>query len=94
MQIITIKKVDKYLKEQYKGDSKGIHLVRLFLDTKLSEAENPLTLPNCKKLVGCENLWRWRVGDYRIIAEATKEDELIIKIIEIDKKDDNTYKGL
>jgi len=94
MQIITIKKVDKYLKKQYKGDSKGIHLVRLFLDTKLATAENPLILPNCKKIVGYEKLWRWRVGDYRIIAEVTKENKLLIKIIEIDKKDDNTYKGL
>lgn len=94
MQIITLKKVDKYLSKQYKGDPNGIHLVRLFLDKKLATADNPLSLPNCKKLVGYEKLWRWRVGSYRIIAEVTSNNELIIKIIEIDKKDGNTYKGL
>lgn len=94
MKIIITHKVNKYLKKQSKGDMRGIDKIKQFLELYLAKAENPLTLPNCKKIVSYENLWRWRVGDYRIIAKATKENELIIKIIEIDKKDDNTYKGL
>lgn len=94
MKIIITHKVDKYLKRQSKGDMRGIDKVKQFLELYLATAQNPLSLPNCKKLTGYVNLWRWRVGNYRIIAEVTNNNELIIKIIEIDKKDDSTYKGL
>ena len=35
-----------------------------------------------QKKQGTENIWRWRVGDYRIIAEV-KNQELIIQVIKI-----------
>ena len=39
-----------------------------------------------------DNRWRWRVGQYRIIGIITNSNEIqILSIIEIDKKDDNTY---
>lgn len=63
--------------------------MRLFLDKTLSTAENPTLLPNCKKMQGYENIWRWRVGNYRIIAEV-KSNELMIKIIEITSRE-NAY---
>lgn len=82
MQVILIPKVDKYLEKQQKGDPLGIRKVRIFLGKHLETAQNPTLLPNCKKMQGTENIWRWRVGNYRIIAEV-KSDKLIIKIIEI-----------
>lgn len=42
------------------------------------------------KLQGYESLWRWRVGNYRIIGEV-RTSELIIKIIEINTRE-NVYK--
>nr|WP_321431524.1 hypothetical protein [uncultured Campylobacter sp.] len=39
-----------------------------------------------------DNRWRWRVGQYRIIGVISNSDEIqIFYILEIDKKDDNTY---
>lgn len=89
MKIIIPRKVDKYLKKQRNGDLKGISKVMQFLDSYLSKTENPTLLPNCKKMQGTENNWRWRVGNYRIIAEV-KKVELIIFIIEISTRE-NAY---
>lgn len=75
-------KVSKYLEKQSKGDIRGIDKVKQFLELYLATIQNPTLLPNCKKMQGTENIWRWRVGNYRIIAEV-KSDEPIIKIIEI-----------
>jgi mRNA interferase RelE/StbE len=36
----------------------------------------------CKKLVGGENLWRIRVGDYRVVYEI-KDDMLIVLVVRI-----------
>ncbi|TLD95402.1 type II toxin-antitoxin system RelE/ParE family toxin [Helicobacter jaachi] len=82
MQIIIPRKVDKFLEKQNKGDPKGVRKIRTFLWNQLSTAENPTTLPNCKKMQGTENIWRWRIGDYRIIAEI-KNQELVIQVIKI-----------
>jgi mRNA interferase RelE/StbE len=44
-------------------------------------AENPRP-PGCRKLAGYDNLYRIRVGDWRI-SYAVKDDQLIILILEI-----------
>ena len=89
MQIIIPHKVEKYLEKQCKGDFKGITKVMQFLNFNLPNAENPTLLPNCKKMQGTENNWRWRVGNYRIVAEV-KKAELVICIIEISTRE-NAY---
>jgi mRNA interferase RelE/StbE len=38
--------------------------------------------PGCKKLVGYENLYRLRVGDWRI-SYAVEQEQLIILVIEV-----------
>lgn len=81
MQIIIPRKVDKFLEKQQQSDPKGIRKIRTFLNT-LSLAENPTSLPNCKKMQGTDNNWRWRVSDYRIIAKV-KSQEFVIQIIRI-----------
>ena len=93
MQILLTNKAEKFLAKQYKGDPHGIHLVRLFIDTHLQESPNPTTLPNCAKLQGryksMGNLWRWRVGKYRIIGDV-KSRQLTLEIIEITTRE-NAY---
>ena len=89
MQVVIPHKVDKYLKKQGKGDPIGIRKVRSFLGKHIETAENPTLLPNCKKMQGTENNWRWRVGNYRIVAEV-KKAELVICIIEISTRE-NAY---
>ena len=89
MKIILPKSVDKYLSKQFKGDPKNIHLIRLFLDTKLATAENPTQLSNCKKLQGYEKHYRWKVKDYRIIG-IVENDILTIEIIKITTRE-NAY---
>ena len=68
MKIILPHKVEKFLDKQEKGDFTGVMKVKRFLDTKLSNAQNPTSLSNAKKMQGySKNIWRWRVGQYRII---------------------------
>lgn len=86
MRIIIPRKVDKYLEKQGNGDPKGVRKIRTFLWNYLSIAENPTALPNCKKMQSTENQWRWRVGNYRIVAEVISK-ELTIKIIEISTRE-------
>lgn len=49
MKIIIPSKVDKYLIKQGKGDPRGIDRVTQFIEHFLATAENPTSLPNCKK---------------------------------------------
>ncbi len=44
-------------------------------------AETPFP-PNCKKLTGYDNLYRLRVGDWRI-SYAVENDQLVIVVLEI-----------
>ena len=90
MKIILPKSVDKYLSKQFKGDPKNIHLIRLFLDTKLATSENPTILPNCKKLQGYEKHYSWKIKDYRSIG-IVENDILTIEIIKITTRE-NAYK--
>lgn len=87
MTILIPNKVDKYLEKQQDGDPKGIRKVRKFLNEYLSTSDNPTMLKNCKKMQGYENTWRWRVDNYRIVAEV-KYKELVIQIIEISTRED------
>lgn len=89
MKIIIPKNVDKYLSKQFKGDPKNIHLIRLFLDTKLAKSDDPTRLPNCKKLQGYEKHYRWKIKDYRIIG-IVENDILTIEIIKITTRE-NAY---
>lgn len=82
MKVLVPHKVDKYLERRQKSDPKNIARVKKFLSITLSQRENPTLLSNCKKMKGMENTWRWRVGDYRIVAEVM-HDELLIHVIRI-----------
>ena len=89
MKIIVPHKVEKFLDKQEKGDFKGVEKIKFFLQI-LEEALEPTKLPNAKKMQGySKNIWRWRVGQYRIVGDV-KENELLIYIIEISTRE-NAY---
>ncbi|HRI62554.1 MAG TPA: type II toxin-antitoxin system RelE/ParE family toxin [Saprospiraceae bacterium] len=48
--------------------------------------ENPRP-PGCKKLVGEENAWRIRIGDYRVLYEI-QDQVLIVRVVDIDHRKD------
>lgn len=48
--------------------------------------ENPRP-PGCKKLVGEENAWRIRIGDYRVLYEI-QDQVLIVHVVDIDHRKD------
>lgn len=87
-------KLEKYLTKQYKGDKKGVMLIRLFID-ELEKAADPTTLKNAEKMQGADwkdygNFYRWKVGDYRILGDV-KSDVLEIHLIKIGQRE-NFYK--
>jgi mRNA interferase RelE/StbE len=50
----------------------------------LADAPRP---PGCKKLVGDENLWRIRVGDYRVLYEI-HDDRLLVLVVRVAHRKD------
>lgn len=84
-------KPNSFLKKLTKTAPQDFDKIDIFLKT-LSKIENPLTLPNCTKLVGfSDNRYRWRLGNHRIIAIVQKGAVKILQIIHIGKRDENTY---
>ena len=48
--------------------------------------------PGCVKLAGQENLWRIRVGDYRVVYEI-RDKELIVLVVSVAHRRE-VYRGL
>ena len=44
-------------------------------------AQNPRP-PGCRKLQGSENLWRIRIGDYRVVYQIF-DDEMVVDVIAV-----------
>lgn len=67
-----------------------------FLQDDLANCGNPCILKNAKHLTGfIENYYRWKISFYRIIGVVTKlENGYLIQIVKIDKRKEDTYKGL
>ncbi len=61
-------------------------IIRKIIYAVESLAENPQP-PNCRKLVGSEQTWRIRVGDYRIIYNIFSSI-LIIEIVRVAHRKD------
>ena len=57
------------------------------IEEKLLELEENPRPPGCKKLVGEENAWRIRVGDYRVLYEI-QDQVLIVHVVDIDHRKD------
>lgn len=67
-----------------------------FLNDDLKNCENPFIIAKAKHLTGFgKNYYRWRIGGYRIIGIVTKiENGYLIQVTKIDKRKEDTYKGL
>ena len=74
----------KYLRSAKKGfarmDPAVRARIRRFLEQRVAAAENPRDYG--KALVSPEQLWRYRVGDYRIICEL-RDKELVVLVIRV-----------
>ncbi|MDE7164064.1 MAG: type II toxin-antitoxin system RelE/ParE family toxin [Clostridiales bacterium] len=76
--VILSKKADKQLKKLDKHAAETIHA---WMVKNLQNCENPKQ--HGKALSGnLSGLWRYRVGDYRIIAEI-QEEKVVILVLEI-----------
>ena len=70
-------KVEKVVK---KYDQKIVSRLKEFLEERVANLRNPREIG--KPLVGGEDIWRYRVGDYRILCKI-KDDEITVLVIEI-----------
>lgn len=94
-EIQLTKQVLKFLNKLEKSTPREHAQIVIFLNEKLSTSENPCKLPNAKHLTGfVDNRYRWRLGDYRIIAKVINDEIKVIKIIRVAKRDESTYKNL
>lgn len=78
-------KIEKFLRSLRKKEYEAILLVLLQVQKDFRK------VPGIIKLTGTKNLYRVRVGNYRIIF---KIEDKITKVIRITKRDDQTYKDL
>ena len=95
MQVELRNSAIKTLEKIENKDKIAFYEISSFLDD-LSQAKNPFTLPNAKKLSGYKDRWRWRIDKYRIIGIKSKNEQnqdVVIIIIEIDKRS-RVYKNL
>ena len=72
----AIRKLDKVIRDR----------VMDFIENKLEGCENPRF--DGRNLVDFPNAnWRYRVGDYRILADI-QDDKIIILVVDVDKRND------
>lgn len=75
---------------------RSLHRLPKPLAARVQAAINRLALdprpPGCLKLTGYDNLWRIRVGDWRIIY-AIHDDQLIVVVVEVEPRGD-AYRNL
>jgi mRNA interferase RelE/StbE len=62
------------------------------VDERIRTLSNSPRPPGCLKLAGQENLWRIRVGDYRVVYEI-RDKELIVLVVSVAHRRE-VYRGL
>ncbi|MBQ9496868.1 MAG: type II toxin-antitoxin system RelE/ParE family toxin [Selenomonadaceae bacterium] len=86
MKSYTVKILPAARKKLKKMDSAAQARIVNWLERNLEGCENPRR--RGKALHGeLKNLWRYRVGDYRIVADI-QDDKIIIFVINVDKRND------
>ena len=82
----TVKYKTSARKNLEKFDSTVRNQIREWIEINLVDCENPRA--KGRALEGnLSNLWRYRVGNYRIIAQI-RDAEVVILIVKIDKRED------
>lgn len=79
-------KIEKLLRKIKKREQQYILLMIRQLKNDYSK------VPGVKKILGHQNLFRVRIGNYRIIFKIYKDRSG--EIIKLKRRDDNTYKNL
>ena len=77
-QIVTTDKFDKSFKKLDKQTQK---IIKAWIEKNLMECENP-RLHGKGLTANKSGQWRYRVGDYRILAEI-RESELVLVLVEV-----------
>lgn len=75
----AIRFTPKAAKQVGKLDSAAANRIRIFLEQKLAQLENPRQLGT--RLVN-EEFWRYRVGDYRILT-VIDDDQILVLVVEV-----------
>ncbi|KAB2836728.1 MAG: type II toxin-antitoxin system RelE/ParE family toxin [Caedimonadaceae bacterium] len=77
-QVVFIEKAEK---EFSKLDKDAQRAILKYLQTKIETVENPRRFG--KNLAGkLKNLWRYRVGDYRILC-SIEDDEIVVLVVSV-----------
>ncbi|MGE9297041.1 MAG: type II toxin-antitoxin system RelE family toxin [Puniceicoccales bacterium] len=72
---------ERAVRQLRKMDRTAAQRIILFLDERITGTDNPRIWG--KQLKGeLNNLWRYRVGDYRILCEM-RDDELIVLVVRL-----------
>lgn len=77
----TINYTQTALKGLLSIDKKHAMEIKKYLEEKIAAADNPRTYGKALSS-NLSGLWRYRIGDYRVIAEIT-DDKLIILAVKI-----------
>ena len=86
MKKFSVEYDDKAKKKLDKLDAPVRKRIKTWIDKNLVDCENPRL--RGKKLEGkLSDYWRYRVGDYRLIADI-QDDKIIILIVNVDKRND------
>ena len=86
MKAFSVEYDDKAKKKLEKLDAPVRNRIRAWIERNLVGCENPRR--RGKPLEGrLSNYWRYRVGDYRLIADI-QDDKIIILTVNVDKRND------
>ena len=77
-------KIEKFLRKLSNREQEAYLLLMMQLKKDYTK------IPNIKKLIGYKNMFRIRIGRYRLIFLIDKNK---VEIIKITKRDDRTYTG-
>lgn len=83
--------MDEYTVEYTASADKALRKLPKFVQTRIAAATEELRNNprprGCVKLEGADDLWRIRVGDYRVIY-TVEEDELIVLVVRVAHRKD------
>lgn len=89
--IYQVQYTETAVKQLKKMDKKIAAFIVSYIDDKLVDCANPRQFGKALK-GGLNDIWRYRVGDYRILAKI-EDDQVVITVVEIGHRKD-VYKKI
>lgn len=83
----TIEYAQSVAQDVRKFDKQTQKRIRAFLETRVASLEHPRQIGKPLKGSKFENLWRYRVGDYRILCEI-QDERIVVLVLEIGHRKD------